>query len=79
MEMLRCVFLAVCCSCLTWAGRADPAGPRLFTWVELIGFDNTKADYGVGDYLSRMDLKPEVVSLLLNDDILYLRHKPVRR
>ena len=78
MEMLRCVFLAVCCSCLTWAGRADPAGPRLFTWVELIGFDNTKADYGVGDYLSRMDLKPEVVSLLLNDDILYLRHKPGR-
>ena len=59
------------------ATRPESAeAPRLFTWVELIGFDNTKADYAVGDYMARMDLKPEVVSILLNDDGLYLKHAP---
>ena len=25
-----------------------------FVWVELIGFDNAKPDFGVGEYLDRM-------------------------
>ena len=45
-----------------------------FVWVELIGFDNTKADFGVGDYLGRMEKRPDVVSLLLHNDGLFLTH-----
>ncbi len=41
-------------------------------WIELIGFDNQAADYGVGDLLSRMEVKPEGVSLLLwNAEIIH--------
>ncbi|MBO5940591.1 MAG: hypothetical protein J6R18_05295 [Kiritimatiellae bacterium] len=47
----------------------------LFVWVELIGFDNSKPDFGVGDYLGRMEKKPDVVSLLLHNDGLFLTHK----
>jgi hypothetical protein len=46
----------------------------LFVWVELIGFDNTKSDFGVEDYLGRMHKKPDVVSLLLHNDGLFLTH-----
>ena len=34
-------------------------------WVELIGFDNTSRDYGVGDYLSRISDDVTGVSLFL--------------
>ena len=40
----------------------------LFLWVELIGFDNTQQDLGVGAYLGRMDAKPDAISLMLDDD-----------
>ena len=46
-----------------------------FVWVELIGFDNAKPDYGVGDYLDRMAVKPQAISLLLDNDGLFLSHK----
>lgn len=42
----------------------------VFPWVELIGFDNTAPDYGVGAYLSRMVRKPDAISLLLDSDLL---------
>ena len=45
-----------------------------FVWVELIGFDNAKPDFGVGDYLNRMAVKPQMVSLLLDNDGLFLSH-----
>ena len=45
-----------------------------FVWVELIGFDNSKVDFGVGEYLGRMEVKPQTVSLLLNSDRLFLSH-----
>ncbi|MBR3923975.1 MAG: hypothetical protein IKJ45_12730, partial [Kiritimatiellae bacterium] len=45
-----------------------------FVWVELIGFDNSKADFGVEEYLERMEVKPQTVSLLLNSDRLFLSH-----
>ena len=49
--------------------------PRLFLWVELIGFDNTHPDYGVGAYLGRMVRKPDVVSLMLDDDRLFRTYR----
>ena len=45
-----------------------------FVWVELIGFDNTKPDFGVDEYLDRMAMKPQAVSLLLDNDGLFLSH-----
>lgn len=48
----------------------------LFLWVELIGFDNTRPDFGVTDYLARMERRPDVISLLLDNDKLMLTHKP---
>ena len=50
-------------------------GVMLFLWVELIGFDNAKSDYGVGEYLGRMVRKPEVVSLMLDDDRLFRTYR----
>ena len=43
-------------------------------WIELIGFDNTQPDFGVREYLSRMPVKPEFVSLLLFDAELLHTH-----
>ena len=43
-------------------------------WIELIGFDNTLPDYGVREYLARMPVKPEFVSLLLFDAELVHTH-----
>ena len=40
----------------------------LFLWVELIGFDNTRPDFGVGEYLGRMDFRPDAISFMLDDD-----------
>ena len=56
------------------AHAADRNGGQLFVWVELIGFDNVRADYGVGDYLARMERKPETVSLMLDSDRLFLTY-----
>ena len=46
-----------------------------FVWMELIGFDNTKPDFGVAEYLDRMSVKPQVISLLLDNDGLFLSHE----
>ena len=46
-----------------------------FVWVELIGFDNAKPDFGVGEYLDRMAVKPQAISLLLDNDGLFLSHE----
>ena len=43
-------------------------------WIELIGFDNTLPDYGVREFLSRMPVKPEFVTLLLFDAELVHTH-----
>ena len=43
----------------------------LFLWLELIGFDNTLPDFGVDRYLSRMERKPDAVSLLMDNDRLF--------
>ena len=46
-----------------------------FVWMELIGFDNTQADFGVSAYLDRMAVNPQVISLLLDNDGLFLSHE----
>ncbi|GGM64599.1 hypothetical protein [Microbacterium saperdae] len=44
-------------------GRA--ASPAKHVWIELIGFDNTLPDFGVGAVLGDMGERPERLSLLL--------------
>ena len=60
------------------ASVVSAEGYRLFHWIELIGFDNTRPDYGVSAHLGKMDKKPEVISLLLDDDQLMLTHDSAR-
>jgi hypothetical protein len=41
-------------------------------WLELIGFDNEQADFGVGAFLDNAGLVPEVISLLMfNADFIH--------
>lgn len=49
--------------------------PRKFLWTELIAFDNTLPDYGVGEFLARSSVKPDAVSLLLVESTLFENHK----
>ena len=44
-------------------------------WMELIGFDNSSPDYGVAEFLSRSEVRPAAVSLLLTDPELVHSHK----
>ena len=44
-------------------------------WIELIGFDNTQKDYGVGDFLSRTEGKVNGVSLLFSNLSFVLDHE----
>ena len=47
-----------------------------FLWTELIAFDNTLPDFGVGEFLSRSRVKPDAISLLLLESSLFERHAP---
>ncbi len=38
---------------------------RKWIWIELIGFDNTQEDVGVGEYIDRLGFIPEAISLLI--------------
>ena len=49
-------------------------GGEKYLWAELIAFDAAAADYGVGEYLSRMTAKPKGVSLLLTDPEIVHAH-----
>ena len=41
-------------------------------WLELIGLDNTKEDLGTTEFLARMSVKPEIISLLLwNTELIH--------
>lgn len=42
------------------------SGFKKWCWIELIGFDNTKEDYGVSSFLERAGFQPDGVSLLLS-------------
>ncbi|MBR4961075.1 MAG: hypothetical protein IKY52_09280 [Clostridia bacterium] len=43
-------------------------------WIELIGFDNTSPDYGVGDFLKKTGFTPDMVSFHLTSICFVLRH-----
>ena len=72
MKVIKIAVWAALSAALAWGAQAG-AG-RKFLWAELLAFDNTKADYGVGEYLSRMSVKPEAVSFLLFDPDLFHSH-----
>ena len=57
---------------------ANPRFEKLI-WIELIGFDNRKPDFGVGELLSRMECKPSKVALLLCDTELIHAHDNLDR
>ena len=59
------------------AASAAAVQPKKFLWAELIAFDNTKADYGVADFLGRMSKRPTGVSLLLLEPELFEKHTPL--
>ena len=50
-------------------------GFRNSIWIELIGFDNTLPDYGVGDFLAKTGFIPDMVSFHLTSICFVLRHK----
>jgi len=49
-------------------------GFRNSVWIELIGFDNTLPDYGVGDFLAKTGFVPDMVSFHLTSICFVLRH-----
>ena len=72
MTKAKVVFVAILTLFLAAGAQAEPG--RKFLWTELIAFDNAKADYGVGEYLSRMSVKPEGISFLVFDPELFHSH-----
>ena len=44
-------------------------------WTELVGFDNASSDYGVAEFLSRSEVRPSAVSILLTDPELMHSHR----
>ncbi len=59
-----------------------PSAPAAATcqrwvWIELIGFDNTVPDYGVGEVLQRAGFVPDAVSLLLFTPDVVHSHQPL--
>lgn len=69
MRVSYAFFTAVSLATASCAGAEVPSAKAfVFPWVELIGFDNAKPDYGVADYLGRMPRLPDAVSLHLDND-----------
>ena len=69
--MFRAVVAAVALAVLAGGpASAETQQGKFFVWVELIGFDNALGDYGVGEYLSRMPRRPDMISILLDNDLL---------
>ena len=52
-----------------------PEGFDNFVWIELIGFDNEKADCGVGDFLDKTGFVPKGVFLLVTSVDIINTHK----
>ena len=49
---------------------------EFWVWTELLAFDNTLPDFGIGDYLERIGKTPTGISLLLGLDFV-MRHEPL--
>jgi len=54
-----------------------PGGFENYVWIELIGFDNTKKDFGAGALLDRMGFTPEGIFLLVTSIDIINTHKGV--
>jgi hypothetical protein len=46
-------------------------------WTELVGFDNTSADLGVGSYLDNLGFQPEAICLFVSAADFILKHPSV--
>ena len=46
-------------------------------WVELLAFDNTQKDFGVGEYLDKIGFIPDGISFLFSSIDFILLHKPM--
>ncbi|NLZ56132.1 MAG: hypothetical protein GX900_05670 [Clostridiaceae bacterium] len=52
---------------------------KLYLWMQLLGFDVTQPDYGVGELLKRMQMQPHAVMLyVFSPDIIHL-HEGMER
>ena len=67
-RFLPSALLAALCAFASEAGEKH-------VWMELIGFDNARSDYGVAEFLSRSDVRPSAVSILLTDPELVHSHR----
>ena len=76
-RMIRLLLGTILTLFLAAGAQAEPG--RKFLWTELIAFDNAKADYGVGEDLSRMSVKPEGISFLIFDPELFHSHTDLSR
>ncbi len=52
---------------------------ELWIWTELLAFDCTATDYGVGAYLARVGRAPTGISLLLSSIDFFLQHPGMER
>ena len=50
-----------------------------FIWTELLAFDNTQKDYGVGEYIDRIGYTPFGISLLLSHPDFVFLHKGMEK
>ncbi|BBI32891.1 hypothetical protein [Cohnella abietis] len=50
-----------------------------WVWIELIGFDNTRSDFGVADYLETIGVIPDGISLLLFTPDFVHAHKGMEK
>lgn len=51
------------------------ANYKRLIWIELIGFDNTRPDVGVGDYLDNVGFTPHALSLLITQPDIFHHHQ----
>ncbi len=55
----------------------DAPGTRRSLWIELIGFDNTAADYTVRNFLDTSGFVPDMVSFLITSISFVLEHNEI--
>ena len=69
-----CAFALVVMTAVGTVGAAEK-----YLWTELLAFDADASDFGVGEYLGRMPIRPKGVSLLLTDPEIVHAHRGLER
>jgi hypothetical protein len=59
------------------AGQAEKMNYQPWLWIELIGFDNEKKDFGVAAFLENTGFVPEAISFLICDPDFVHAHRPM--